>query len=529
MPLSQVRPGMDCIGLSVVRGTAVTSFDVEVIDVVRGDNPERGPRILVRVTGPAVDATGIGPGFSGSPILCRDAAGVQRTAGALSEAVGEFGNEVALATPIEEVLGVSPETPGTARAAPPSRPLAAPLTVAGLSPSMRRTLGAAARRARRIVLAAPGGPALGYPPQALRPGSAVAAGIATGDVTVGAVGTVAFRDGPAVWIFGHALDGAGTRSLLLQDAYVFSVIGNPIGTPETTTYKLAAPGHTLGAVTQDGLGAVAGKLGAAPRQIRFRVAARDLDTGRTYLGLSSIADENDLDLGTGIGLVGPLALGQATSALLRATPPRFTTSMCLRVGARELRRPVGYCNDYFGGQGMFDDFERATSLLEAYDFGPLHVTDVRARLRLRRGVREAFLLRGSLPPRVRAGSTVRVRLVLRRRRAGDERLSFPLRIPRSLRPGRRVLRLSGGRVLSLEERLESLLSEELEVALDEEQESEPSPRSLAELAARIAGIRAAQGLRGTFRSRGAGPLVYRSDELLIRGRISIPTRIVRGR
>ena len=54
MPLSQVRSGMHCTGYSVVRGTAISSFDVEVLDVVDGD-AERArpadPRAGVRAGG----------------------------------------------------------------------------------------------------------------------------------------------------------------------------------------------------------------------------------------------------------------------------------------------------------------------------------------------------------------------------------------------------------------------------------------------------------------------------------------------
>ena len=41
LPLSQVRPGMQCTGYSVFRGTAVESFGVEVLDVV-GQNLSGG-------------------------------------------------------------------------------------------------------------------------------------------------------------------------------------------------------------------------------------------------------------------------------------------------------------------------------------------------------------------------------------------------------------------------------------------------------------------------------------------------------
>ncbi len=52
MPLSQVRPGLDCVGLSVIRGTQISQFDVEIIDVVGGQTGLGGPRVLVRASGP---------------------------------------------------------------------------------------------------------------------------------------------------------------------------------------------------------------------------------------------------------------------------------------------------------------------------------------------------------------------------------------------------------------------------------------------------------------------------------------------
>src|SRR5262245_49764978 len=104
MPLWQVHAGMRCTGYSVIQGTAISSFDVEVLDIAGGEAASVG-NILVRVSGPAVDATGVGPGFSGSPIYCPDSAGVMRVIGAISESVNEYGGRVALATSIEAILG----------------------------------------------------------------------------------------------------------------------------------------------------------------------------------------------------------------------------------------------------------------------------------------------------------------------------------------------------------------------------------------------------------------------------------------
>ena len=70
MPLSEVRSGMQCTGYSVIRGTDISAFDVEVIDVVDSEPGTGTAMILVEASGPAVDRTGIGPGFSGSPVYC---------------------------------------------------------------------------------------------------------------------------------------------------------------------------------------------------------------------------------------------------------------------------------------------------------------------------------------------------------------------------------------------------------------------------------------------------------------------------
>src|SRR3954451_19838619 len=116
MPLSQVQAGMHCTGYSVVRGTTISSFDVDVVDVIDSDPGTDGARIIVTASGPAVGSTGIGPGFSGSPIYCPDGSGVQRNIGAISESIGDYGGKTVLATPIEIMLAnpVHPPQPPNA-------------------------------------------------------------------------------------------------------------------------------------------------------------------------------------------------------------------------------------------------------------------------------------------------------------------------------------------------------------------------------------------------------------------------------
>jgi hypothetical protein len=522
MKLSDVRAGMECSALSVIRGTTPSEFQISVIDVLRGDPAALGARILFRASGPAVDATGIGPGFSGSPIYCPDSTGVKRVVGAISEGVGQYGNHVALATPIEEMLGVRPTAPKARQATAllrSARPLANPLTVSGLSSTMRRVVSTAARRANRPLLAVPAASSAFYPPYAPTPGTSIAAGLSTGDIALGAIGTVTYRDGDKLWAFGHLLDAAGRRSLPLLDAYVFSVIDNPVSFDEfTTTYKLATAGRPVGTLTTDGLSAIAGRVGAPPPMIPLTVHARNEANGRTRTLRVEVADERDLDLESGLDEVGSLAAGEAMATVMGSAPPQFTTSMCLRVDVRQRRKPLRFCQQYFDGYGPLEALSSAFGLIDGYEFGPLGIRGISVRMRLRPTVREAFIVSAQAPRRVRRGQRVRIRMQLQRSRAGRTRVSFPYRVPRDAKKGLQILTVrgpgSGDGLAALEDFFIELLTGG--------GGGVGQTRSVNDLAKRIAALGAPDGVRATFARKGKGPVVYSSKQLLIRGKTLVP-------
>jgi hypothetical protein len=522
LPLDQVRAGMACTGYSVVKGTAISAFDVTVEDVVAGDPASRAPRILVRVGGPAVAATGVGPGFSGSPIYCPGADGTQRVIGAVSESVGEYGNAVALATPIEAIVGESVEPPAAARSAPgllrSARPLAAPMSIGGLSPGVAAAVRRAAARARVPVLAVPAAPQTGFAAVPLVPGAAMAVGLASGDLTVGVIGTVAYADGDRVWGLGHPFDAVGRRSLFLQDAYVYSVISNPLGIENFTTYKLAAPGHDVGTLTADGLSAVAGRLGALPDAIPMRVIARDLDTGRLEQTDVQLADESGVGLPTGgssLSAVGPVALAQAASTVLGGAPVRQSGSMCVRIEVRTRERPMRFCNTYVGGGGgnvelagapLVQDFSEAAALLDAYEATPLKIRRVEANVRLQRGLRQAFLVSVDGPSRVRRGATVRLRTRLRRAGGRIQTRTLAVPVPRGMPAGPRDLTLIG----TPEDTGASGLDEsdtvlDLGTLFDVPEPEADGPTTLASLARAIERIERYDGVRASFVEPGGDP------------------------
>jgi hypothetical protein len=525
MPLSEVRQGMRCTGLSVIKGTTISSFDVEILDVIAPEAGLSGPRILIRVSGAAVDETGIGPGFSGSPVICDG-----RNAGAISEGLGEYGNHVALATPIEGMLKDRPTAPASARRDPAllraARPLQTPLTVSGLTGPARTVVERAARRAKRLLLIAPAGPAGGYAPVDLRPGAALSAAISTGDLGLGAVGTVTYRDGDDIWAFGHPFEGLGQRALFLTDAYIYTVIQNPIGVPDfgAVTYKLASSdGHLLGSITSDTVDSIAGKVGAEPPSFPLHIDARNRAGERLTLD-SLLSDERDLGYGAGLSFVAPLGVTQALGTLMRDFGP-ITFRMCARFRVRELRNPMGFCNTYFSVDDAVSHLSDAGAMIDFFDLAPLHVERTAISLRARTGLKQDLLIGARGPRRVRRGQRIRVRLTVQRRRGARRTLTVPVRVPRSLRPGRRRLTFSGtGGAFSGDALVEEL------IALLEGDVSggggSSEPRSARQLARRIKLMRRAVGIQARFRHHSP-QLVRRSSDVSYEGRVRLTLRVTR--
>ena len=208
----------------------------------------------------------------------------QRNIGAISESVGEYGGKVALATPIEAILGSPVDAPHARKAARATlaraRPLAAPLTVTGPRPRLGNALQqAAAKRGRRC---SPRLRARSARSRCRRCGPArrSAVGYASGDITASAIGTVTYTDGDR---------GLGLRAPARRRRRARAAAPGRLRLPRDQqpdrdrriagTYKYAATGHDVGTLTNDTLDAVVGRVGGLPATMPVRVFATDLDTG----------------------------------------------------------------------------------------------------------------------------------------------------------------------------------------------------------------------------------------------------------
>ena len=184
-----------------------------------------------------------------------------------------------------------------------------------------------------------------FPAAPPRPGSAMSVGYSSGDLAVGAVGTVAYVDGNRVWGFGHPFENCGLRALLLQDAYVYTVISNPNAGDDTgSTYKLAAVGHDLGTISNDATAAVVGRAGAharRPSRCASSATTRTPASARRSARASSTRPTPARPTGgSALSFVAPLALAQGASAILRSAPGKLSGTVCIQITLRERKRPL---------------------------------------------------------------------------------------------------------------------------------------------------------------------------------------------
>ena len=342
------------------------------------------------------------------------------------------------------------------RTPPDARPLATPIAVSGISERVFTSYARAARKAGITLTTVPVAPDRDrFPAQALVPGASVAVGLSSGDVTAGAVGTVTDVDGDKVYAFGHPFTGTGRRSLFLQDAWVYAVVDNPLGTQDAVSAKIAAPAHDLGTLTYDGRDGIAGLLGATPPSTQLTIVTRNAATGAGRTARAAAADEAEVGLPDGVSpvaLVAPMAVSQAVYTALDGSPTLQSARMCVRLTIAQLPRPTGFCRRYVGAYGgdqqtpggpMATDLSTALTALDLFAYGTPRLTKVDVALSVQPGLQQALLRGVDGPAVLRPGHDARLVLHLQRYRGERFTRVAHLRVPRRAPSGRVVVSLVG--------------------------------------------------------------------------------------
>ena len=287
-PLKDIKPGLRGIGKTVFSGNRIDEFQVEVLGVLENIGPKQN-LILARLSGGPLAETGVLQGMSGSPVYIDG-----RLAGAVALAFPFAKEAITGIRPIEEMVRVTE----AGRTPPPGRlvarndvslaslfaakdltrllpgrlepatgsgkllDIATPVSFAGFT---RATLDSFAPQLRALGLEPTQGLSAGGPssphmgdPSTLKPGSMISVQLMTGDLSIGADGTVTYIDGNKIYAFGHRFLAVGSTALPFTRSEVLALL--PV---MSASFKISAPKETMGAILQDRNTAVAGELGRA--------------------------------------------------------------------------------------------------------------------------------------------------------------------------------------------------------------------------------------------------------------------------
>lgn len=289
-PLRDIRPGMKGVGKTVFSGSKIEEFQVEILGVLDGSGPKQSV-ILARLSGGPLAETGVMQGMSGSPIYIDG-----KLAGALALAFSFSKAPIAGIRPIEEMLAIdarpaAPEKRATRRALwtgdlasalPPREDalvsggrmtdIATPVSFSGFT---RRTIERFAPQLRALGLEPLQGVAGGGRPDAsqnaapIEPGSMITVQILSGDMSVGADGTVTAIEGDRLYAFGHRFLAMGAAELPFARAEVLALLPSV-----STSFKISAAREWKGTITQDRSVGVAGLVGRRSALIPVEIAVQ---------------------------------------------------------------------------------------------------------------------------------------------------------------------------------------------------------------------------------------------------------------
>jgi hypothetical protein len=283
-PLKDVRAGQHGIGKTVFSGNKIEEFQVEVLGILENLGPKQSV-ILARLSGGEIEKTGIIQGMSGSPVYIDG-----RLVGAVALGFPFSKDAIAGIRPIEDMLALA-ETPAAPKRTAvlarlsdlrslPSpaalwnpalhQPLksemgdmidiATPLSFGGFTSGTIEQFGVEMKKfglePRQGVSS--GGhlpPQLGDP-SLLKPGDMISVQLLSGDLSIGADGTVTAIDGNRLFAFGHRFLAVGGTELPFARADVITTLANL-----SSSFKISSAREWMGTITEDRSTSVFGELG----------------------------------------------------------------------------------------------------------------------------------------------------------------------------------------------------------------------------------------------------------------------------
>jgi len=462
--VDELSPGMRGYGLTVISGMTPERFDVEIIDVLRGVAPGRNA-VLVRASGLGLEQSGIIAGMSGSPVYVDD-----RLVGAVAFGWAWPKEPISGVTPIDEMdraltgpmdlaesspswerfdlasilAGRRPFSalapalePGSPQARTALETIAVPLVVPALSRQARAIAEALFPPDRFLFTEGVAGafPQASDGPARFEPGSSVFAALVTGDMVMGAIGTVTDVRGDEVFGFGHPFTNHDDIAIPMYTANVSVIFPSSY-----KSFKIGSPVKEAGAITRDRATGILGVVGAKGRTVPMKVTLRrgGVETSFNY----RIYDHYTM--------TGQLAATVAAASL--------TTLGDL---AEDATLSYGFAADYAGGRRLKFKWRAAgpnatnamgqdiAQALSTTMFNPLEMLDpVAINVDLEVNARDASAIIKSVTVReneVNPGGSVHVVATVKPALSKDETVTIELAVPPNMLPGQKSLIVCDGR------------------------------------------------------------------------------------
>jgi len=287
-PLKDLKPGMRATGKTVFSGERIEDFQVEILGILENIGPKQS-LILARLSGGPLEKTGVLQGMSGSPVYIDG-----RLVGAVAMAFPFAKEPIAGIRPIQEMLRVTEAGPEPVRRASislrdsdlttvlskPEETLAGEMRLVDIATPVsfggftRATIERFAPQLRALGLeprqgVTSGGrlePRLGDR-SALQPGSMISVELMTGDLSIGADGTVTHIDGDKVYAFGHRFLAIGPTDMPFARSEVMTLLPNL-----ASSFKISSPKEWMGTISQDRSTAISGELGKRARPVPVEIS-----------------------------------------------------------------------------------------------------------------------------------------------------------------------------------------------------------------------------------------------------------------
>jgi len=481
MPISEITPGMKGIGKTVFHGTQIDTFQVDIIDIVKGEGGI-SHFILANLSGDKIEeGGGISAGMSGSPVYIDD-----RLIGAVSYAWEMSEHNLCLVTPIQEMLEIFkfpydnyqtaaqeykinnflcfagentskiimkntmennsfPEL--TDRGEIIFYPVVSPIIINGIKGRTLDRLNSSLKKFNLMTIQGIGFnenneinfQEVGESPfNKIKAGSAIGIQLTRGDVNITSIGTVTYREGDKILALGHPFLKKGRVSLLLSAIYVYHSLPNIV-----MPFKLGSPLNLVGKVVQDREAGILAMLNSYPRIIPLKIKVTDVNSGLSYqMGVQII---NNYDL------LEPL-VSNITVQAIDNTLDRIGTGIAQveieikgeKKGQELLRKNMYYSSDDIAIQAITEIPEIIDLIVNNYfeivDLTAINI-DIKIDNKKKIGRIEEVVLEDSS---IKSGDHLEAKIKIRPFRGELIEKMLTIQIPSDTPPGEALLMVNGG-------------------------------------------------------------------------------------